>query len=327
MSNPADGNTIKDIATTASGNVADSGNAANSNSGTAANNNSGTSTSNNSGTAAKAARPKMGAVQIISIILFGLFLAGSILLLIIILRQIGWSNIVSNGGRDKIQEYIAGFGAWKDIVYTGLIFLAVIFAFIPNNVLGIAGGLLFGLWKSFFLTVIGTMLGCILVFWIARALGRPIVEKMVQPETLKQFERKLSGKSNILFVTLMLIPFVPSDIVCYAAGLTKMRFRDYVIMIALTRPWGILLSAYMGSGSVSWWQWLIIFAALAIVLFLIIKFGNRIARRLRRHRVWSPIADAFDEMGDLSIPLKINPKPAVAGSLTDTGTPENPDSK
>ncbi len=51
-------------------------------------------------------------------------------------------------------------------------FLSVILAPIPSNISALAGGVLFGTWVSFLLTFSAVTAGSLLVFSLARGLGR-----------------------------------------------------------------------------------------------------------------------------------------------------------
>ena len=257
----------------------------------------------------KAPKKKFGAYQIISLIVLILILVLSIIAAVIFIRAVGFKSLFgAEGGREKIQDYIQEFGSWSKYVYVGIAFLSVILAFVPNNVVAIAGGYLYGIWFSVLLTLIGMVLGSIAVFWISRALGRPLVYQMADREKVERFEKKLEGKNSLLFILFMLIPFIPSDIVCYAAGLTKMKFRHYLLLVILTRIPGTIVSAYMGGGNIPWWIWVIFFVGLFLLLVLGAIFGRKIAKRLRKNKAWAPLADTFEGLSDVGDAINFSKK-------------------
>ena len=49
---------------------------------------------------------------------------------------------------------------------------------------------------------------------------------------------------------MMLFPFFPDDALCLIAGMTSMSFRFFIVTILLTRPIGIVLTCYLGSGQI-----------------------------------------------------------------------------
>src|SRR5699024_12009379 len=65
----------------------------------------------------------------------------------------------------------------SDLPYSHLCFflvqlLSVVLAPIPSNVTALAGGVLFGTWPSFLMTFGAVALGSVLVFLLARGVGR-----------------------------------------------------------------------------------------------------------------------------------------------------------
>ena len=66
------------------------------------------------------------------------------------------------------------------------------------------------------------MAGAALCFFIARILGRDVVEKICTKKALEQIDGFFDkyGKKSILVARLL--PFISFDIVSYAAGLTSM---------------------------------------------------------------------------------------------------------
>lgn len=265
-------------------------------------------------------KKKFGAYQIISLIILIVILCFSIIASIYFVNKIGWKNLFSNSGREEIQEYIQQYGGWSKYVYIGIVFISVIFAFVPNNVVAIAGGFIFGFWESIALTLIGVIIGGFAAFGLARAFGRPLIYQMADKKSLEKIEKKLEGKNSILFILFMLIPFIPSDIVCYAAGLTKMKFKQYAILSILTRIPGTIVSAYMGGGDIPWWIWVMFFVVLFAALFVIVKYGKRIANHMRKKKVWAPIADTFDELGDMNDTFNLGKKvPDKINTTEDTG--------
>jgi len=264
---------------------------------------------NNKKNESKKPKKKFGTYQIISIIVLIVILALSVTAGIIFMRAVGFKSLFGGeGGREKIQAYIEEFGSWSKYVYVGIVFMSVILAFIPNNVVGIAGGYLYDIWPSVGLSLIGVVLGSLAVFGISRAFGRPLVYQMADPDKVEQFEKKLEGKNSLLFILFMLIPFIPSDIVCYASGLTKMKFKHYLILIIFTRIPGTIVSAYMGGGNIQWWVWAIFFGGLFLLLILGAIFGRKIAKGLRKNKVWAPLADTFEGLSDVGDTINLSKK-------------------
>jgi hypothetical protein len=90
------------------------------------------------------------------------------------------------------------------------------------------------------------MLGAALCFYIARALGRPVVVKLVSEPALASADRFFAhyGKPAVLIARLF--PFIPFDPISYGAGLTSMRFFGFWAATGVGQLPATLLYSYLG---------------------------------------------------------------------------------
>lgn len=78
-----------------------------------------------------------------------------------------------------IKEYINSYGAIAPIIYI-ILFTLVPLTLFPDSILAIAGGMTFGMVEGSVYTIIGAVCGASLSFYIARFLGRTVVEKLIR---------------------------------------------------------------------------------------------------------------------------------------------------
>lgn len=112
-----------------------------------------------------------------------------------------------------------------------LVFLAVCTAkpltFLPSAGLTLVGATLFGLWKGALLLAIGGLTSAMVGFSFARLYGRTFVERHLEGRFPRLREWLASaGWGTILFLRLLSLPW---DYVSYAAGLSRIRFRDFML--------------------------------------------------------------------------------------------------
>ena len=74
--------------------------------------------------------------------------------------------------QESLRAYMDDFAPYSHLCFFLLQFLSVVLAPIPSNITAAAGGVLFGTWPSFFLTFAAVVAGSLLLFWLARVLGR-----------------------------------------------------------------------------------------------------------------------------------------------------------
>lgn len=146
---------------------------------------------------------------------------------------------------EEIRHVVEASGALGPaafvLVYAGLTALMV-----PGSLTTVAAGALFGaLWGSV-LTVAGATLGAIAAFSIARRFGRERVERRLGQRTAR-LDRWLSGRGFRAMLVLRLLPVVPFNAVNYAAGLSGIRRRDYLLATVVGIVPGTV--AFVGLGS------------------------------------------------------------------------------
>lgn len=160
------------------------------------------------------------------------------------------NNFVSKLGSlnlESVIELIRGYGAYAAVVSFFLMILQSILSPIPALLITLSNAAVFGWWKGALLSFWSSMVGAALCFYIARILGRDVVEKITTKTGLAKvdefFERY--GKNSILICRLL--PFVSFDIVSYAAGLTPIKFWDFFIATGLGQLPATVVYSYLGN--------------------------------------------------------------------------------
>jgi uncharacterized membrane protein YdjX (TVP38/TMEM64 family) len=177
---------------------------------------------------------------------------------------------------ERLQEYVRGFGPAAPIIFFVLQAVQVILSPIPGNVTTLAGGALFGFWKAFLLSAAAVVAGSLVAFGLARLFGRPLVVRLVGEKTVGRYLDALISRQRILIALFFLLPFFPDDALCLIAGLTGMGWGFFALTLILTRPWGLLFSALVGSGAIAVpvWGWALIAAASLALIAASAKWGQ-----------------------------------------------------
>ena len=181
-----------------------------------------------------------------------------------------------------MQDYIERFAPYSHLVYFFIQLLSVILAPIPSNVTALAGGLLFGTWPAFLLTWAAVVLGSVLVFAVARKLGRAFVERVVNRSAVGRYLDVIQRKQDTFLILAFLFPFFPDDVLCILAGLTTIPFRRFFFIALFTRPWGLLAASALGGSTLSLPPWaVVLLAAAGILVFLVgMKYGDKWEEKL-----------------------------------------------
>jgi len=152
--------------------------------------------------------------------------------------------------RVAIRDWIRARGTFGELAFIGLQLLQVAIFVIPGEVAQVAGGYIYGLWKGSALSLSGIVLGSIFNFAVGRALGRPFIEAVLTQEKLGSIERILaSGRASAGFFLLFVIPGIPKDALCYAAGISRIGLPAFLVVSTFGRVPGIIGSSFMGSAA------------------------------------------------------------------------------
>ena len=183
----------------------------------------------------------------------------------------------SVGSLAEMRAYIDRFAPYSHLFYFLVQLLSVVAAPIPSNVTALAGAVLFGMWEAFVLTWLAVTAGSVLVFWLARALGQPFVERLVNQKLADKYLDLIRRKRDVFLTLVFLFPFFPDDVICILAGLTDIPLRRFVVIVLLTRPWGLLVSCALGGSALTIPLWGMVLLGLAgLAVFLVgMKYGDR----------------------------------------------------
>ena len=171
---------------------------------------------------------------------------------------------------ENLDQLLNSFG-WKGVlVFIGIQILQVLVAAIPGEIVQIAGGYIYGSWLGTLYSLIGILLGSILVFFIVRILGYPFVRLVASEAQIEKFNSIFSSsKSEAATFVLFLIPGIPKDVLTYIAGITPVKPLRFFIIIMAGRFPALLASSYIGHGTNTGnYTMVIILCVAAVVLFI-----------------------------------------------------------
>ena len=129
--------------------------------------------------------------------------------------------------KERLQNWIGSFGGAGPIAYI-ILFSITPSLFLPGLPVTVAGGIVFGpLWGTIYASI-GSTIGACLAFLIARYFARSQIENLLTGK-LQTIDEGVEKKGWIFVAITRLIPLFPFNLLNYAFGLTKIKFRDYAI--------------------------------------------------------------------------------------------------
>ena len=154
--------------------------------------------------------------------------------------------ILSNVDVNLVRGYILGFGIWAPVASFLLMVFQSLIAPLPAFIITFANAALFGWVKGAILSWSSAMAGAALCFFIARFLGRDVVEKLISRTALERVDTFFERYGKYAVLIARLLPFVSFDIVSYAAGLTAMGFWPFFIATGIGQLPATIIYSYIG---------------------------------------------------------------------------------
>lgn len=148
---------------------------------------------------------------------------------------------------ETIQNFFEAHKSESVLIYLGGQILQVVIAAIPGQAFQLAVGYFFGFFQGLLWSVVGVILGTIVTFFLARILGRDAMYLIFGEKKLQSFIDKLNSKRAYLLVFIIyLIPGIPKDLFNYAAGVSEINFKAFLILSSLGRIPGMMGSLIIG---------------------------------------------------------------------------------
>lgn len=156
-----------------------------------------------------------------------------------------YSLISLNKG--QLISIISSLRGFSFLAYIFLIILGIIIAPIHPFIFYVVGGIIFGPYLSWLLTMIGVTIGSSIVFILSKKYGRRFVEKYASKNHINRFD-KFSNKYGSLSIFLLRVnPITSSDIWSYVAGLTRIKFWEFLMWTLLGLAPAIFIQTYFGN--------------------------------------------------------------------------------
>lgn len=161
-----------------------------------------------------------------------------------------WVNDVcamfATGDFTVVRSFVESYGAYAAVVSFFLMVFQSVAAPLPAFLITFANANLFGWWQGAILSWTSAMAGAAVCFWIARLLGRDVVERLITKSALASVEGFFERHGDMCILICRLLPFVSFDFVSYAAGLTSMSFWGFMLATGIGQLPATIVYSYVG---------------------------------------------------------------------------------
>jgi uncharacterized membrane protein YdjX (TVP38/TMEM64 family) len=175
------------------------------------------------------------------------------------------------------QFAIAWMATYGSVGLVAAMIVSSVISPIPNEAILAFAGMTMNPFNVAFFGALGSTIGGIICFYIARFGGRPLVGKFIKKETLTSVNEWFERRGSWAILLGRLIPFIPFDAVSYFSGLTDVKVSKFSFLTFIASVPRCLLYAYVGALIADYN--LPVLAALCVsllIIFLIFRFKNRL---------------------------------------------------
>ena len=185
---------------------------------------------------------------------------------------------LSNLDLDSLKQYILSYGALAPIISFILMLVQSVAAPLPAFLITFSNAALFGWVWGAVLSWSSAMAGAALCFFIAKFLGRDVVERLTSKYAIDSIDEFFDKYGKYTILVCRLLPFISFDIVSYAAGLTSMKFLPFFIATGIGQLPATIVYSYVGGmltgGAKLFVTGLMILFALSVMIYMFKKIYN-----------------------------------------------------
>ncbi|MDZ7798340.1 MAG: TVP38/TMEM64 family protein [Patescibacteria group bacterium] len=190
--------------------------------------------------------------------------------------------------QEALRHRIISFGNLAPAFIIIYYIFQILAAPLPGQTIDLVNGYIYGPFKGALISLIGLFLGSVIAVSLARIFGRPLLRHFLSDYKLKKYRSWINRRSLFFFFILFLIPGLPDDLLCFAAGLTRIPLWQLILVILLGRTPSIITSVIFGATgqSLNPMQFTLVILGAAVLVYLLIKFlpkSKRLKKYLKKH--------------------------------------------
>lgn len=166
--------------------------------------------------------------------------AGWILFLLFVFW--GWKEGIFSD-TEKLEDFLKRSGVMAPFIFIIVQAVQVVVPILPGAIGCVFGVVFFGSVWGFVLNYTGICIGSVCAFVLARRYGTMFVRNMTGSKFYDKYQKFLKQEKRFekLFALLIFLPVAPDDFLCYLAGVSRITFQKFTVIILLGKPAAIFL--------------------------------------------------------------------------------------
>ena len=181
-----------------------------------------------------------------------------------------------------MKAFVLSYGRFSVVIIMLIFIVKPVCILFPSNIISILCGSIFGFWEALILSVIGWFLSATVSFILSRKFGQTFVNKVLKGKALK-LDDDIEKHGFAIMLIMRLSCVFPYDALSYGAGLSKMRYIDFITATMIGVAPSIIAYSVIGKnvGNATSNSYIeiaasiIIVIAIAVISYLIYRKGNK----------------------------------------------------
>lgn len=148
---------------------------------------------------------------------------------------------------ESIKTFVLSYERWAILVYVLLSIAVVVMPPVPNDIVPIAGGIVFGFWTALVFGLVARIIGSTINYWLGTKIRKGIYIKLINEEEqkkLKKYTEKIGWQT--IFISRFL-PSTDTDLVAYIAGIAKMNYPTFILVSFLGMIVPVSVTIFIGA--------------------------------------------------------------------------------
>jgi uncharacterized membrane protein YdjX (TVP38/TMEM64 family) len=198
------------------------------------------------------------------------------LLYVLVSKSTAVQGYLSNP--DTLKQLLLSFGILAPLAIIFIQAFQGLVSIFPSQITTIVSGFIFGPIFGLIYSLIGATLGSFIAFFISRRYGKSVALKIFTKRNLVHFNMFFKEKKLAALFVARIIPLFPNDLISFAAGLTNIKWRDFIFVSTTGFIFQMIILTYFGAelatGTVS--VPVIVIAIVLVLLLVVVLFRNKI---------------------------------------------------
>lgn len=177
-----------------------------------------------------------------------LLLSALVLFVIFLVPLVIWTPLTKLFTEpENIKSFVLSYDKWAILVYVLLSIIVVIAPPLPNDIVPIAGGIMFGFWTALIFGLIARIIGSTINYWLGTNIRKGIYVKLIseaEQERLKKYTEKIGWQA--VFISRFL-PSTDTDLIAYVCGIAKMKYPVFILASFLGMLAPVSVTIFIGA--------------------------------------------------------------------------------